>query len=537
MFARFYFISFVATALNVYADMDMTKNWISNVYPESRQCLHGLSQFEAIQLALKLENYKNGSVSWYQIADVCNGAIKNKSKSRTLLLLQHAMLNKGYDTTLSGVFDSKMIAAAKSLYEDIFGNRQLKNIQFDPVLLEAVASKHMYKNSGKSAIRKVQQYLNRKYAYTCNNDYFIGIGPCHGLNCPETGKLLTCGFQTETGIPIDNIIESRAAFGPMTRDLSSKFLQKFDKNKADIVKCALVLNGVLNSFDEKINSATVRSFEKFYNKAIKLHQKNMYLPITGKLDLDTLLSLFVSCGNKERKVTACDCATQLSFEQAYALYLAGYRYVGRYLTGVVGRREIPKYLTEKEFADVSRAGLRVFPIYQDGGYNISYFNYNPYKQGISDAKKANDAAQKIGIPKNTYIYFAIDLDVKEDKIYELIIPYFKGIVKELKNYQIGVYGTRNVCRIVQENFALQRKILPFVSNISHNYCGNKGFPMPNKWAFDQFDDMNSKRRFDPKQYLPKEMQKVPGLIVKFDLDKVATSEIDKGCRKSTRGII
>lgn len=534
MWMRFCLVLFpsFSAALSACANVDMTKSWISTVYPEARSSLRDLSQFEAIQLALKLENYKKGSVSWYQIADECNAAIKNKSKNRTLLLLQHALLNKGYDINLTGVFDRKTLTATRSLYEDIFGSKLTNNLRIDPIFLEAIASRHLYKNSGKSALRKAQQYLNKKYAYTCNNDSFIGIGPCHGINCYETGKLLTCGFQTETGIPIDNIIESRAAFGPMTRDLSAKFLQKFDKSKADIVKCALILNGVLNSFDEKINTASVNSFENFYNKAIKLHQKNMALPTTGKLDFNTLLSLFVSCGNKDRKVTACDCATQLSFEQAYALYLAGYRYVGRYLTGVVGRREIPKYLTEKEFDNVSRAGLRIFPIYQDGGYNISYFSENPYAQGISDAVKAFSAAQKIGIPRGTYIYFAIDLDVKKDKIYELIIPYFKGIIKGLKYYQIGVYGTRNVCRIVKEVFAKEKNILPFVSNISHNYSGNKGFPMPNKWAFDQFDEMNSKRSFDPKQYLPKDMQTCQKLIGKFNLDKVATSEIDKGCRKT-----
>ena len=42
-----------------------------------------------------------------------------------------------------------------------------------------------------------------------------------------------------------------------------------------------------------------------------------------------------------------------------------------------------KFITFEEIENIKNAGLRVFPIYQDGGYQLSYFQ--DLKQGTVDA--------------------------------------------------------------------------------------------------------------------------------------------------------
>lgn len=46
--------------------------------------------------------------------------------------------------------------------------------------------------------------------------------------------------------------------------------------------------------------------------------------------------------------------------------------MGRYLTGTVGGTT-RKFITFEEIENIKNAGLRVFPIYQDGGYELQYF--------------------------------------------------------------------------------------------------------------------------------------------------------------------
>lgn len=94
--------------------------------------------------------------------------------------------------------------------------------------------------------------------------------------------------------------------------------------------------------------------------------------------------------------------------------------------------------------NIFAAGLSVFPIYQDGGWSEDYFSES---QGKEDAQLAAQAANNLGIPNLTIIYFAIDVDIQDGDIDGTVIKYFQGINSYLdyNGYQIGVYGTRNVC--------------------------------------------------------------------------------------------
>ena len=77
--------------------------------------------------------------------------------------------------------------------------------------------------------------------------------------------------------------------------------------------------------------------------------------------------------------------------------------------------------TLEELEIIEAAGLKVFPIYQTYGGEVSYFTRY---QGQKDAYAAKYAAQSFGFPSSTTIYFAVDYDALMADITSNIIPYF-----------------------------------------------------------------------------------------------------------------
>lgn len=142
--------------------------------------------------------------------------------------------------------------------------------------------------------------------------------------------------------------------------------------------------------------------------------------------------------------------------------------------------------------NIENAGLSVFPIYQDGGYELNYFK-DP-SQGSVDAQTAILAAERIGIPSGTTIYFAVDFDCYSYQIDTFIIPYFEQIHMIFfsstndKNYKVGIYAPRYVCTKVYEAGLASKS---FVADMSTGFSCNLGYSMPKNWAFDQFCELNS----------------------------------------------
>lgn len=207
--------------------------------------------------------------------------------------------------------------------------------------------------------------------------------------------------------------------------------------------------------------------------------------------MPTIKALLSSSGDTTRAASACDTATIITEEKAQTLRNNGYKTVGRYLTGNVRTSSglTSKALTSQELAVIFDAGLKVFPIYQDGGYESSYFVKD---QGTRDAYSAASAARRLGFPSGTTIYFAVDFDAYDYEVTDKIIPYFQEIKSAFAKmqtfstapkYEIGVYGPRNICIRTQEAGLTKYS---FVANMSTGFSGNLGYPMPNNWAFDQF---------------------------------------------------
>ena len=152
---------------------------------------------------------------------------------------------------------------------------------------------------------------------------------------------------------------------------------------------------------------------------IKEFQTFMKLNVTGIADKSTIKSLLTSNGDINRSAPACDCATILDYNKVRALKQAGYICIGRYLTGTVGGNR-PKNLTKNELNDISKAGLRVFIIYQDGAHKKEYFQNDPKSRESKDAEIANKTSLSLGLPRNTIIYFACDYDLIDYEIIGII---------------------------------------------------------------------------------------------------------------------
>ena len=237
----------------------------------------------------------------------------------------------------------------------------------------------------------------------------------------------------------------------------------------ELLQFALLVNGhSAGAIDGEYGDATRQALYDF--------QADMKIPQNGKADKTTWLSLFISCGDTSRSALAADCATQLTAAKAKSLYDNGYRYIGRYLTGN------SKKITRSEAQIIFDAGLSFFPIYQTSADENSYFTS---AQGTRDAKAAIAAAAELGIPQNTFIYFAVDYDCLDYQVTSNVIPYFKSVHEVMSNsiYRVGIYGTRNVCTRVSDKGYAERS---FVGDMSTGFSGNLGFGMPSNWAFDQF---------------------------------------------------
>lgn len=330
---------------------------------------------------------------------------------------------------------------------------------------------------GTDEIREIQQRLNQNY-----EDY-IGLIPCDGVYGRQMNLALITVMQAIEGL---SPLEATGYFGDTTKRLcpilpdTANVLEKYKENAAvKLLRYALCCNGYsIDISSEEFDSTLVSKIKEF--------QQHYILTVTGTANLDTWMSLLLSKGNPDRSAKACDCATILTQGKATSLYNAGYRFVGRYLTGTVGIAHEPKSLTKGELFNIFNAGLNVFAIYQDNDPSVEYYNL---MQGAADATKAIKAAKELGIPYGEIIYFAVDYDVMDGQVTSNIFPYFLGIANVMKSnlniYKVGVYGARNVCsRMSKANLSCSS----FVSDMSTGFSGNMGYPIPSDWAFDQFHE-------------------------------------------------
>ncbi|WP_279146262.1 glycoside hydrolase domain-containing protein [Clostridium tyrobutyricum] len=444
------------------------QEWLNNTYgsnsnytPITADGITGGGTVAALITALQIE-------LGIQPADGVFGAatqaacptLPNTSASKNeVYILQGALYCKGYNPNgFDGGYGNGVITAIKKFQSDA-GLTTQDGIT-TPMIFKALLNTDAYVliSGGDTNIRTIQQNLNRDY------NSVIGLIPSNGVYSRSTNTALIKAVQHEEGNSTDGIWGSTTQAGCPTIPGTNA-----TKNFILLLQYSLYCNGYNpNGFDGLYGNGLKTAIINF--------QQFVGLTADGYAGSQTWASLLVSTGDPNRKGTACDCSTTITAEKAATLKANGYEIVGRYLTGIYA-------MTHDELETIFANNLKVVPIFEVGGYNLIYFTSS---QGVSDANSAIAAANNLGFPDGTIIYFTVDFDALDINVTNAIIPYFKAIKNTFtelgSKYNIGIYAPRNVCsRIANAGYSCSS----FVCDMSSGFSGNLGYTLPQDWAFDQ----------------------------------------------------
>lgn len=452
----------------------------SNLFPGgiSEDGVTGTQVEQALVAALQIEegiSSPTGTFGPTTTADFTTMSCRSSSEisnppTNKEYILQGGFWCKGYNPGgFSGVFYTGTQSAVEQFQSD--AGLSTQDGVVTAMIIKALLNTDPFvlSSHGDSRIREIQQDLNNRYnAYT-------GLLPTNGIYVAATNKALIYALQAEEGLSTS---VANGSFGSTTqKDCPTLSAGDSRTNFVKILEYALYCNhydpGDFNGAYSSSVTSAVESFQSF-----------MRLPVTGVANMATIKATLTSNGDISRSAQACDCATILTAAKAATLVQNGYQYVGRYLTGTVGNG-ISKALTAEEVQIIFSAGLNLFIIYESHGSTNSYFTSS---QGSSDAYAAIAAAENLGVPSGTVIYFAVDYDALDSQVTSNVLPYFQAIKSYFDNYntqsyQVGIYGDRNVAsRVCNSGYA----VYSFVADMSTGYSGNIGFTMPTNWSFDQF---------------------------------------------------
>lgn len=393
----------------------------------------------------------------------------SESKRRQVFILQGGLYCKGYNPNgLDGGYGAGAEKAVRLLKTD--AGLSNPNGNADAAFMRALLTTDGYvlAKNGDAGIRTIQQALNRNYSS------LIGLIPCDGRFVKQTLRSLIKGLQYEIKKEWSEMVVD-GIWGSNTY-IHCPVLRKGDavknKNYIYLLQYALYANGFPTGefngvFNDKVETA-VKNFQKFSN-----------INITGMVQKQTWASLMVSYGDKNRKGKACDCKTPITKPTAISLKNDGREVVGRYIVGGVD-----KILTLDEERIIYNKELKIMPIYQTTNNSTSYFTK---EQALKDASRAYINLCKLKFPNGTTFYVAVDYDVNEKEVANVIIPYFRTFWEQFRslnnrNYKIGVYGPRYVCsELTRANLVTSS----FVCDMSSGFAGNIGKPLPPNWAYDQ----------------------------------------------------
>ena len=393
----------------------------------------------------------------------------SESKRRQVFILQGGLYCKGYNPNgLDGGYGAGAEKAVRLLKTD--AGLSNPNGNADAMFMKALLTTDGYvlAKNGDAQVRLIQQALNRDYSA------LIGLIPCDGLFVKQTLRALIKGLQYEikkewSEMVVDGIWGSNTyghcpvlRKGEVVKNVKYVYLLQY----------ALYVNGFPTGnfngvYSDKVETA-VKNFQKFAN-----------IFTTGTVHKQTWASLMVSYGDKTRKGKAYDCKTPITKATAISLKNDGREVVGRYIVGGVD-----KMLTLDEERIIYNQGLKIMPIYQTTNNSTSYFTK---EQALKDASRAYINLCKLKFPNGTTFYVAVDYDVNEKEVANVIIPYFRTFWEQFKslnnrNYKIGVYGPRYVCsELTRANLVTSS----FVCDMSSGFAGNIGKPLPPNWAYDQ----------------------------------------------------
>lgn len=412
-------------------------------------------------------------------------------------IIECACWCKGYSTRLavtdvSTQFKSSLAKAIKNIKNDAGCNDKSSNVTLN--IMKALLSMDQFQLTiaygGTPQVRTIQKAINNKYEKDIGE--LIPTDGVYGRKLNSAFVVVLQVIEGFSGSGADGVFgngtKSRLPMLPSGVLANGTVMSEENKKQAILLlKYALCCNGY-DSIDVSSGDWDTKTEE-----LIKEFQNDMVLSVNGTADVDTWMSLLLSKGNTARKCEACDTSRTIYPNRLKALKTAGYNIIGRYIVGTGNcaddnSKELRIYVTNKlgffdEAQEIINKGMKIVPLFQrEGKPNISYYTS---EQAKADAEYAFNRARMYRIPKESIIYFSVDLDVTDNEIKNIILPYFKILKENLKDYKVGIYGTRNLC-----TQAIEKKYVEtcYVSDMSTGYSGNLGFKMPKKWNLDQFGE-------------------------------------------------
>jgi peptidoglycan hydrolase-like protein with peptidoglycan-binding domain len=397
-------------------------------------------------------------------------------------ILQYGLFCKGYWSASSedleyGFFSSTTRDAVDQMRENMGLPPNLGIV--DEKIARCILNMDAYVivADGSDKIRTIQQWLNGRYhersAYT--------IGPCDGIYSRDVQKSLMIGLQYELEL------DANGNFGPGTQaGLREHLLSEGDSGIfVELFSSACVFNEPVvdgNEYRTERQSTYGSSLTTWVTKFQKFSQ----LTENGNGDYPTWAQLLVSMGDPDRPASGCDTRFEITPTRAQWLVSHDYKVIGRYIYDPPDS-SLDKEIKPGELDTIFGAGLRVLPIFQDNGRQLSDFTFS---NGRGHGFLAHSLAQSYGFNRGTVIYFAVDYDATQAQIESAIIPYFQGVSSALSStgsrYLHGVYGSRNVCsNVTASTFARHS----FVSGMSWGFSGNLGFQLPRNWSFNQIKEI------------------------------------------------
>lgn len=398
------------------------------------------------------------------------GSTTNVSQN-VLKILSGSLWCKGYYGTL---FDGPIsFDDMRESLSDIYSDLGIAETGVDVKLMKSLLSMDAYVipvgSRGNEAVREFQQWLNGTYVHRRN----FSLIPCDGI--PQRNMLtgLLYAIQFEIGMDDDT---ANGYFGPGTKEglrtQATVLKGSRDGSKRFVHLCqgSLRFNGFSSPFDGYFGSDTDASVRAF--------QAYMELDPDGICGYGTWASLLVSCGDESRATQGFDTSTQLTFTDYQGARSIGYTHVGRYTVGA------SKFITSEELADMKRAGMLLFPIHQRFNNSVSEMTYT---KGAEQGVEAVERARVLGLPNGSTLFFCVDFDPTENEVSGSVSNFFRAVHETVSgipnwSFEIGVYGTRNVCQtVIDKGYASTA----FVAGMSWGWSGNMGFPMPKSWSYNQ----------------------------------------------------
>lgn len=133
----------------------------------------------------------------------------------------------------------------------------------------------------------------------------------------------------------------------------------------------------------------------------------------------------------KRDILGVDTAARISVSVADKLAAEGVKFVGRYLVP----ESYWKALTAQEANDIRKAGLAILLCWETTANRVK----EGAEAGQKDGLQAYTLANRLGVPKGTVIYFAVDYDAQVSDM-DTIDDYLRAAQVWADPYRVGVYG-------------------------------------------------------------------------------------------------